>query len=870
MPHVGRGLSVIGTTDIMSITTTDVRLSNRKALGRLPLRTLLCSLLLGNIVSPLAYAVPPAAPDLPPGFDLDYLKDRGLDPAVADFFREAARFRPGVNVVSLFVNGNKRGRADAHFNAQGELCFDKALLDKAGLVVPKQTLSTSVSPPASSPAAVRAAAGPVCYDLKAAFPEMRIELRPGKEEVALVVPTDALRPSEQNLSGYGHGGTAAILNYELLGLSSRFATSSSRFMSANAELGFNFEDWIVRSREVYTAQDSSSQRQHLYAYAQHTLVDYKSIFQAGQINIANSAFSGGAITGVQIIPETALMGLNINNVMVEGIAQSQARVEVRQAGALIYSTVVPAGPFGLADLPLLNGNSDLEVTVTEANNTQRKFIVPAASLHSGSLGNQRGYSFALGKLRSVGNSDARQPWVMTGTGGWKVGKDSNLSAGLMSATGYQAASWGTDTRVLDNTSVSLQQRLSHASREGVRGTQLTLSGNSILTTQLSGSLSATQQTLGYRDLSDITIDNTAPDWQSTRYRGQYTASLSWNDSALGGFNLSYSRSMQFTGTSTQRLFGAWGKTFEFGTISLNIDHSMGNANQGTTANTFYLTLSIPLGKRSVRTYVNNSSGYVRMGASVNEQVNDYATYAVSAERDTQSRETDYSGQLALLPRYTQVNLGYTRTGAGSTTYSGGLRGGVVLHQGGISLSPYPVQDTFGILSVGDVSGVKIDTPYGPVWTDPWGQAVISQLPSYVSSRLEINTKSLPRNVDIKNGYKVVEPGRGSVNMVNFDVIKVRRILLNTKGPDGAPLPKGAFVLDSNNQFVTTVVDDGQIFLNGSGPSTQLHVSLPGNQHCTLRYALPEKINLDMFYETTDAICQPDVQANSRGIPYARS
>ncbi|WP_167541881.1 fimbrial biogenesis usher protein [Herbaspirillum rhizosphaerae] len=854
----------------MTITTTDARLSHRKTRRLLPLRTLACSLLLGNIVSPLAYAATPTAPDLPPGFDLDYLKDRGLDPAVADFFREAARFRPGVNVVSLFVNGNKRGRADAHFNAQGELCFDKELLDKAGLVVPKQTLGTPASPSASSSAVVRAAAGPVCYDLKAAFPEMQIELRPGKEEVSLVVPTDALRPSEQDVSGYGRGGTAAILNYELLGLSSRFATSSSRFMSANAELGFNFEDWIVRSREVYTAQDASSQRQHLYAYAQHTLVDYKSIFQGGQINIANSAFSGGAITGVQLIPESALMGLNRNNVMVEGIAQSQARVEVRQAGALIYSTVVPAGPFGLADLPLLNGNSDLEVTIVEANNAQRKFIVPAASLHSGSLGNQRGYSFALGKLRSVGNSNARQPWVITGTGGWKLGKDGNLSAGLMSATGYQAASWGADTRVLDNTSVSLQQRLAHASREGVRGTQLTLSGSSILTARLSGSLSATQQTLGYRDLSDTTIDNTAPDWQSTRYRGQYTASLSWTDVAFGGFNLSYSRSTQFTGASTQRLFGAWGKTFEFGTVSLNVDHSMGGSNQGPTANTYYLTLSIPLGKRSVRTYVNNSSGYARMGASVNEQVNDYATYMVSAERNTQNQETDYSGQLALLPRYAQVNLGYAHTGAGADTYSGGLRGGVVMHQGGLTFSPYPVQDTFGILSVGDVSGVKVDTPYGPVWTDPWGQAVISQLPPYVSSRVEINTKSLPRNVDIKNGYKVVEPGRGSVNMVNFDVIKVRRILLNTKGPNGEPLPKGAFVLDADNQFVTTVVDDGQIFLNGSGPSVQLHVALPGNQHCTLRYTLPEKPDLDMFYETTDAVCQPDVQANSKGRSYARS
>jgi len=123
------------------------------------------------------------------------------------------------------------------------------------------------------------------------------------------------------------------------------------------------------------------------------------------------------------MPESALQNSDKNNVMVEGIAQSQARVEVRQSGALIYSTAVPGGPFALTDLPLLSGVSDLEVSVTEANGAQRRFTVPAASLHNGLLGSQRGYSLAVGKLRSLGNSNAtpamdrdRQRWLAAGQG----------------------------------------------------------------------------------------------------------------------------------------------------------------------------------------------------------------------------------------------------------------------------------------------------------------------------------------------------------------------------------------------------------------------------------------------------------------------
>jgi outer membrane usher protein FimD/PapC len=804
------------------------------------------------------------------GFDLNMLKERGIDPQLADYFREAARFRPGVQVVTLFVNGSKRGRVDARFNTKGDLCFDVGLLDKGGLIVPPQLKKVEKPASVPVPGAPAAAAGAPqgCFDYKEAFPQTQVELRPGKEEVALVVPTDALRPSEDDFAGYSSGGTAAMLNYEILGVNSKFAGGGSRFMSGNAELGFNFKDWIVRSREIYTAQDGKSQRQHVYAYAQHTLMDYKSILQAGQINIANSAVSGGSITGAQIIPEGALMSLNRNNVMVEGIAQWQARVEVRQAGALIYTTVVPAGPFALSDLPLLNSGSDLEVTVVEATGATRRFIVPAASLHSGSLGSQRGYSFAIGRQRSLGGSTARQPWIVTGSGGWKIGKDSNANAGLMAATSYQAGAWGMDTRVFNNTSVSLQQRLSNATGEGVRGTQVSLSSSSLLTTSLSGSFSATQQTLGYRDLADTIVDTpvNAGDLQHNRYRGQYTASMSWSNPTLGSFNIAYSRSSLFSGVATQRVTGAWGQTFSFGTISFNVEHNLGsngntdgNSSNAVPVNTFYLTLSIPLGQRNVRTYVNNSSGYKRYGASYNETINEYANYTVSAERNTQSQETDLSTQASLLPRYTQVNLGYSRAGSGATSMNGGLRGGMVLHQNGLTLSPYPIQDTFGILSVGDESGIRVSTPYGPVWTDPWGQAVISQMAPYASSRLEIATKSLPRNVDIKNGYKLVEPGRGSVNFVTFDTIKVRRILLNTKGADGNPLPKGAFVLDAEGQFVTTVVDDGQIFLINGLPNSKLEVSLPDGRQCSLQFALPAKADPNMFFETAEARCGPALQ-----------
>ena len=206
-----------------------------------------------------------------------------------------------------------------------------------------------------------------------------------------------------------------------------------------------------------------------------------------------------------------------------------------------------------------------------------------------------------------------------------------------------------------------------------------------------------------------------------------------------------------------------------------------------------------------------------------------------------------------MPRYTQANLGFSRNGA-STTYSGQLQGGIVAHKDGVTFSPYPVQDTFGIVSVGGVSGVRIGTPQGPVWTDAWGRAVAPQLFPYHTSRLEVATRSLPRNVDLVNGYQELDAGRGSVNHIRFGVVNARRVLLKAVGPAGQALEKGGAVVDGDNQYVTSVVDGGQVFLPDVRDGANLRVTLSNGGSCRLAFSLPEKPDASTYFESADATC----------------
>lgn len=52
--------------------------------------------------------------DLLASFDMDTLKARGIDPKLAEYFREASKFTEGRRVVSLVVNGIKFGLSLIH------------------------------------------------------------------------------------------------------------------------------------------------------------------------------------------------------------------------------------------------------------------------------------------------------------------------------------------------------------------------------------------------------------------------------------------------------------------------------------------------------------------------------------------------------------------------------------------------------------------------------------------------------------------------------------------------------------------------------------------------------------------------------------
>ncbi|WP_253604048.1 fimbria/pilus outer membrane usher protein [Burkholderia multivorans] len=842
-------------------------------------------------------------------FDIETLRERGLDPALAQYFAEKPRFVGGVHRVSLSVNGQPRGTVDVRFDEHGNVCFDRTLIARARLRLPdeltpprrrgllaflsgqqplfaesetRDTRKSSADEAESHGGdAARAAADGArrvavferspaqpfaanCYDYRSFQPQTEVNADSAKDMVEIVVPADALtrpRPGDNATSG----GAGAMLNYNVVAGGSRSSGSSTAtFLSADTEAGFNFGDWVVRSAQTYWRQQGESEFQMPYVFAQKTDVETGYLVQAGQIGIRNPVVSGMPIEGVQMMPDDALAAVDSGST-IRGVAMQQSRVEVRQGGILIYTTLVPAGPFLLRDVTLIDRSSLIEVTLIDDANNKRSFTVPPSSLVA-PRGAPLGLSLALGRVYQYrGPRDMARPIVLSVAKGWNVGAQSSVVAGALVSSRHQTAGIN-HTMPLFGNSVSLANnvQISRSPSIGERGASVGVSLSAQLQGDISINVQGNRQSVGFRTLSDTLYD--LPDtvrrsayWdimRSYRIRDVMSGSASWNGNRFGALSASFNRFSTYAGFSGQHVAASWNRQFGRASLSINVDRSLGRGTTGDDT-AIYASLSFPLGPVHTSTYVTRNGGMLRGGVNASQTVNDFLSYNVGVERGQQSGSERGFATLSWWPRYTQVSIsGSAQRDSGSL--SAQVQGGVVATKAGVTLSPYNIGETFGIVSTGELSGVSVSTPAGIVWTDPRGKAVIGSIPAYTDVSTVVRTETLPRDVDVRNGYVELNAGRGSVNFLDIEVRRTRRMLLNVHLSDGSPLPIGSSIRDAKDDYVTTAVGDGVVYLDreSAGP---LVARLPDGGRCSLRFQVPDPLRAEATVAQIDATCDADPQ-----------
>ncbi|HDS9459555.1 TPA: fimbrial biogenesis outer membrane usher protein [Enterobacter asburiae] len=771
-------------------------------------------------------------------FDTDILKSRGLGVDLNRYFAEAPRFLPGTHSVSVKVNGNDRGTAAVRFSEDGTMCVDNDFLEFAGLM----------------PVPIKA--NETCHDIRSDYAQAVINPLPNQEAVELYLPPEALNSLSADVKNFQHGGTAGMLNYSLFSTKSDYSgsdSSSNRYSQASLEAGFNTMDWSLRSRYILTDDNGNRNAESIYTYAEHVFVPQRLTMQVGEVNAMSDVLSGVPITGVQLMPTSGLQK-DSSGVSVSGIARtSQARVEVRQNGRLIFNTLVPAGPFTLDDVPMVRNNVDLDVTVVESDGSTNHYIVPASSVKSRNLSRPNGLTVSAGQVRGI-DSDYSDPLVFNVSDGWRIFPWMNLLASGVVAEDYQAAGARTEFMVTDDWNISTSMAASKAQfGDSDNGIKNELQSDYSFTENVGLSASVAHYSGDYRELADAMDD----DYQG--YDNSYSANIRWSTPLAGAFSagLSYNQAAG-DGEDSRYLLLSWGKTFKYASVNVNWQSAVGNSDDDQNDDLLYINLSIPLGgSQSLSSYMRKQGDSTSYGLANSGSLGNDTNYYISADRDQESKENSFNGNINTNLHYAQLSVGGGTSGDNQRNYNATLSGGIAMHKEGVTFSPYSIKDTFAIAKLSEPkAGVEITTPQGTVWTDRWGQAVIPGLTEWRNSRIEVDANKLPQSMTLANGTKYIAAAHGSVSEVSFKVLNSRRVMLRIKQADGKPLTKGLSVVDDKDNYVVTVVDDGHVFLNDADQVAALYAINDDNQRlCKLDFTLPAKHDEDAFYEEVNGVCR---------------
>ena len=252
-------------------------------------------------------------------------------------------------------------------------------------------------------------------------------------------------------------------------------------MFAGLRGGFNLGDWRFRNYSTYNRDQYGQGRwQAVQTYAQRDLRSIRGQLLLGDGSTPGELFDSVQFRGVQIASDDSMLPDSLNGYAptIRGVAQTNARVTVRQNGYIIYSTYVPPGPFALDDLYPTSAGGDLDVTVTEADGRETHFVQAYAAVPTLLRDGAWRYSATAGQYRNgyvYNQGDIRRPYFLQATAARGMPMDFTLYGGTTLAQNYQSlmAGAGKNMRSLGAVSLDLTQARTQQDQGG------TLSGQSL-------------------------------------------------------------------------------------------------------------------------------------------------------------------------------------------------------------------------------------------------------------------------------------------------------------------------------------------------------------------------------------------------------
>lgn len=706
-----------------------------------------------------------------------------------------------------------------------------------------------------------------CLALNRLLPDNSISFDANEQSLNLTLPEVYLinRPRGYvNPEQWDTGITAATLGYNVNAGSTRYHGKDNNMLYSNFQGGVNLGGWFFRHNGIYTkTTDTDSDYNNINTYLQRDIPAIHGRLLLGDANTKGELFDTLSFRGAQIANEDQMLPNSVRGYapVVRGNARTAARVIIRQNGNVIYERSVAPGPFEIADLYPTGYGGNLDVSVEEADGSQQNYQIPYTATNNLLRPGTHHYSLTIGKIRS--NQLREEPALAEATYRRGINNELTLYGGMQGNGAYQAvqggAAFGTDFGTFSMDVTHARPRLGTGwGKMSGESYQLKYS-NVIQSTGSNLSVAAYRySTDGYMDLmTAMTTDELYSGNGNSRTfrRGKDRLLVSASQplpASWGQFYVSAWQQNYWNDAATNRQY-----QFGYNNRYKQLSYSMSiNRNQdmfGRFQNTYMLNLTLPL---------DGLLGFSQMGSTLtrgpgntlNEQLfasgtvgakNEYSYSGTAGHTRRQNGENSSSLVINGSARtpYTTLNA-LAGGGKHYETWSSGLSGAMVVHAGGLTLSPYS-GDTYALVEAKGAKGANM-VSYPGIKVDRFGYAVIPYLTAYQLNEVEINPKGLSNNVELNLTSQKVAPYSGAVVKVKFATTMGYPALINAPMRSGKRLPFGAEAFDNDGRHIGVVGQGGKLFARV--PSTEGKIKVVWgegpDQQCQVHYILPANADLE--------------------------
>ncbi|EAX1817966.1 outer membrane usher protein PefC [Salmonella enterica subsp. enterica serovar Reading] len=719
-------------------------------------------------------------------------------------------YGPGRYLVDLSLNGKDIGKRILDVTPQDSeaLCLTDAWLTGAGVYVSADYFREGYD------------ATRQCYVLTKA-PSAKVDFDVSTQSLALSIPQQGLVKMPENVE-WDYGTDAFRVNYNTNANTGRHNTSAF----GSADLKANVGRWVVSSSATASTGDGGDNEATINMFtATRAIRSLSADLAVGKTSTGDNLLGSTGTYGVSLSRNNSMKPGNLGYTPVfSGIADGPSRVTLTQNGRMLYSEMVPAGPFSITDVPLYT-SGDVTMTVTGDDGREQKQVFPL-SVMSGQLSLGE-YEFSVAAGMPDDDSDL-EGGVFAASYGY--GLDGlTLRAGGVFNRDWQGASAGTVLGLGYLGAVSADGAYATAKyRDGSRsGNKVQLAWNKQLALTGTGlRVSWSRQSAEYEDMSSFDpTELWGQENHGRRIKNEWNAGIS---QPVGGlFSLSVSgwqrsyypasttgsyryagdngRDTGITGTLSTQIKG----------VSLSLGWSGSRNTQGENNWSASASVSVPFtlfdrkysSSTSVSTGKDGGTGF---STGVSGSLNDRFSYGFGGGRDSGGGGTgylnaSYSGDRAYLSGTMNHSTGSGTSG--SVSASGSVLAVPAARDVMFSRNS---SDTVAVVNVKDTPGVRVTSGDGQTNGD--GNLVVS-LNSYDWNTVTIDAGTLPLNTELATTSMKVVPTDSAVVWMPFDALKVHRYLLQVKQRNGEFVPGGTWARDSKNTPLGFVANNGVLMIN---------------------------------------------------------